>query len=75
MANPLKAYLTLTGTTGTAFAEQLGVSPGFLSRLMSGEREADASMLAAIQSATGGQVTPDMWVKWWRKASRERASC
>lgn len=75
MANPLKAYMTLTNTTGTAMAERLGISPGYLSRLVSGEREADATLLATIEKGTDGQVTPDAWVRWWRKASREKASC
>lgn len=70
MPNPLRAYLTLKGMTGTAFAELVDLSPGFLSRLMSGEREADATILAKIEAATNGEVTPDLWVKWWRREKR-----
>lgn len=72
MPNPLKAYLALHGTTSTAFAKQIGVSQSFLSRLMTGEREADASLLAAIDKETSGAVSPDKWVKWWRREIRAR---
>lgn len=74
MSNPLQAYMTLTDTTGTAMAERLGISPSFLSRLLSGDREADATLLANIERVSDGAVTPDQWVRWWRKARRRPTS-
>jgi DNA-binding transcriptional regulator YdaS (Cro superfamily) len=64
--NPLRLHLAHTGETATAFAERIDLSPSYLSRLMSGEREADASVIAAIMIATDGAVTPDAWVSWWQ---------
>jgi transcriptional regulator with XRE-family HTH domain len=65
MTNPLRSYLDREDVTAASFAERISVSPSFLSRLMSGEREADASLLAAIRQETGGSVTPDAWVAWY----------
>lgn len=73
MSNPLKAYLALNNSTAAQFAEQIGVSPSYLSRLIAGEREADATLLGKIERVSGGQVRPDMWVAWWRRATKERA--
>jgi DNA-binding transcriptional regulator YdaS (Cro superfamily) len=69
--NPLRTHLRRTGETATAFAERIAMSPSYLSRLMSGDREADATVLASILAATEGAVTPDAWVEWW--LSREAA--
>lgn len=63
--NPLRAYLDEVGETAAAFAARIEVSPSFLSRLISGEREADATILSAIGEATGGRVPPNAWVAWW----------
>jgi DNA-binding transcriptional regulator YdaS (Cro superfamily) len=68
--NPLSAYLGVTGEKATAFAERVGVSRSYLSRLMAGEREADATFLADLEEATGGKVKPNEWVKWWRALPR-----
>lgn len=65
MINPLRQYLEAAGETAAAFSERLPISSSYLSRLMSGEREADASLMAAIQKATANKVTPDQWVSWW----------
>ena len=75
MTNPLRAFLTLNNTTASAFAQKIDVSPSFLSRLMTGEREADATILGKIEKGTGGKVRPDMWVRWWRGTdfAKERA--
>jgi transcriptional regulator with XRE-family HTH domain len=73
MPNPLKAYLALNDITATEFAKKINVSPSFLSRLMTGEREADTSTLDRIERETGGKVRPDLWIGWWRKSAKERA--
>ena len=64
--NPLRLHLAQTGETANAFAERISLSPSYLSRLMNGEREADASVLGRIMQATDGAVTPDAWVSWWQ---------
>jgi DNA-binding transcriptional regulator YdaS (Cro superfamily) len=73
MVNPLKAYLALNDISGVQFAERLGVHPSYLGRLIRGEREADTPLLSRIETATAGEVTPDKWVKWWRKTVRASA--
>lgn len=73
MTNPLRSYLDGEDVTGVSFAERIGVSPSYLSRLISGEREADASLLAAIQRETGGRVTPDAWVNWYAETTGQAA--
>lgn len=65
MQNPLLAYLESESSTAASFAERIGVSRSYLSRLLSGEREADATILAAIQRESGGAVTPTAWVNWF----------
>lgn len=65
MTNPLREYLTSRGETAAAFAAKLEVSPSYLSRIISGEREADASLIAAISRSTDGEVRPDQWIAWW----------
>lgn len=64
--NPLRAHLEAISETETAFAARAGLSQSFLSRLISGEREADASLLARFEDVSGGAVTPSAWVRWWR---------
>ncbi|NBW22723.1 MAG: XRE family transcriptional regulator, partial [Caulobacteraceae bacterium] len=65
MNNPLKSYLSARGITAVAFAERIDVSPAYLSRLMSGEREADATFLGKVFRETDGVVTPTEWVGWF----------
>lgn len=74
MPNPLKAFLALNDSTAADFAKRLGVSRSYLSRLMAGEREADATVLEAIRRESGGMVTPDLWVKWWAKQQRREVA-
>ena len=65
MLNPLRSYLTRSNIKASAFAGRIGVSRSYLSRLLSGDRKADASLLSAITAETGGIVTADEWVRWW----------
>jgi len=67
--NPLRTHLAHTGETAAAFAERIGISPSYLSRLMSGEREADVSVLVQIEEATDGAVSTGDWASWWRTLS------
>jgi transcriptional regulator with XRE-family HTH domain len=71
--NPLRSYLDDLGIAERAFAEQIGISPSYLSRLLSGEREADVSFLAAVQRETKGRVSADTWVEWWRALGKQVA--
>lgn len=74
MTNPLRAYLLLKGLTGTEFADRIGVHQSVLSRLMDGKRQASLDTLLLIEKHSGGQVTPAMWLRWWRKhQAREMA--
>lgn len=73
MPNPLRTYLTERNILAGDAAEKIGVSASFLSRLMAGEREADATFLAEVQAFTRGAVRPDDWVRWWRRELKERA--
>jgi transcriptional regulator with XRE-family HTH domain len=72
MTNPLSAWLDVREETASAFAEKIGVSRSYLSRLITGEREADATILASIEEATGGKVKPNDWVRWWRALPRPK---
>lgn len=73
MENPLSAYLTAENIKAAAFADRLGVSRSFLSRLLSGEREADSTILASIQRETGNRVTATNWVNWYARLRGEAA--
>lgn len=65
MMNPLRTYLDASGETAAAFARRLGVSPSYLSRILTGERQTDATLIAAICRATDYQIRPDQWIAWW----------
>ena len=51
-------------------AERIGVTPGFISQLVSGHRQVPVERCTAIEQATGGKVTrrdlrPDDWWLIW----------
>ena len=63
--NPLKVHLQRRGQTPSAFARRLHIHKSTMSRLLSGQRVADADILAKIERETGGDVTPNAWIAWW----------
>jgi transcriptional regulator with XRE-family HTH domain len=44
------------------FASELGLSPSYLSQLLSGHRSPRNDLMRRIHAATGGAVTPNDWV-------------
>lgn len=71
--NPLRKYLDANSIAAVAFAERCGLSQSYFSRLLSGEREADSSLLAVFECETNGAVTPNEWVRWWIAAKEDAA--
>lgn len=65
----LEHFLATPGTSAR-LAEQLGVTPGFVSQWRTGHRPVPIEHCAEIERATDGQVTrqelrPDDWHKIW----------
>ena len=58
----LHDYLTGTNTTQAALADEVGVSKGYMSSLVSGAREPSLRVAVKIERATRGAVKPSGWV-------------
>lgn len=71
-ASPLKLWREARGLTLEAAAAPLGVTGVTFNRWELGEREPDFAAMAAIEDMTGGAITPNMLVAWWRSCQRER---
>ena len=71
--NPLRKFLEAREIPAGVFAEQCGLSASYFSRLLSGDREADSSLLAVFEAETNGAVTPNEWVRWWIATTEDAA--
>jgi len=53
----LADWLKAKNVTQTEFADTIGVTPGFISQLISGVSKPGPGRIEAIHKATGGEVT------------------
>ena len=53
----IKEYLKLSGVTQAEFADELGVTQGFIGQLVRNERPIPATKVIAIEKATNGIVS------------------
>lgn len=58
----LKSYLKDKNLSGAQFAAQIGISPGFLSDLLSGKRAPGLRTAVRIEVLTDGAVPVRSWV-------------
>lgn len=63
-------WLTASGCGRSAFAARIGVKPQFLAQMLAGRRPVPATLVMAIERATGGAVRcwdcrPDDWHLIW----------
>jgi DNA-binding transcriptional regulator YdaS (Cro superfamily) len=64
MENPLKRWLRIRDIEAKDAATLLGVSASTLSRIMANKTAADPLFLAAVNTMTGGSVSPNDWISW-----------
>lgn len=70
----LDQFLSSTGTSINAFAEQCGTSGASMNRILHGEQRPSVEMIRAIVAATEGQVTADDIVFGAPRERKERAA-
>lgn len=58
----LRAYLTQKKIRQSALAEMLGVSNGYMSQIINGDKRPSLDLAVKIEDATGGIVTVRCWV-------------
>lgn len=59
----LSEYLDAAGLKPAQFAQELGVEPSTITRMLSGARGPSLEMALRIEAATTGQVTPKDWAR------------
>jgi transcriptional regulator with XRE-family HTH domain len=57
----LALYLSRTGKRQAAFAKEAGLSPGYLSEILSGAKVPGRAAIDKISRATAGAVPPNVW--------------
>ena len=73
----LPTFLKTPGLNKAAFARRIGVSSAMLYQFENGIRPIPTKYAAAIETASGGQVTrqemfPDEWESIWPELARRR---
>lgn len=63
-------HIKSLGISQSAFAAQIGVSKGYMSQILSGQRSPSRDMIQRIDLATGGRVPPSVWFKTPEEATR-----
>lgn len=58
----LRTYLASTNTRQKDLARSLGVSVGYMSELVNGDKTPGLDLAVRIEDATGGQVPARSWV-------------
>lgn len=58
----LKEHIERSGKTQTAWADLLGISKGYLSDIVNGNRVPSLEVAVAIERATDGRVLASSWV-------------
>lgn len=66
----LTDHIKNLGITQNAFAAQIGVSKGYLSQILSGQRSPSRDMIQKIDHATEGKVPPSVWFQTPEEATR-----
>ena len=59
--HPIRTWLRLRRETAGTFAEEMGISPSFLSHLLAGRRGPSAAMMLKLARATG--IPPEALLK------------
>ena len=60
--NQLRAYLAQNSIRQSVLAETLGVSNGYMSQIINGDKRPSLDLAVKIEDATGGAVTARSWV-------------
>lgn len=59
----LRTFLTRTRTKQADLAKRLGVSCGYMSELVKGDKTPGLELAVKIEDATGGQVSARSWIE------------
>ena len=70
----MRTYMEQTQTRQSDLARRLGVTQGYLSKLMAGRKRPSLALAACIERETGGAVTVSSWLHDGTSVSPE-ASC
>lgn len=62
--SPLREYLDAAETSAEAFAAKQGLSPWSVRHWARGDKVPVLDSQREIERATGGKVTPAMWLTW-----------
>lgn len=57
----LRDHIDTLGISQSAFADQLGLSKGYLSQILSGQRAPSRELIQKIDRVTHGEVPPSVW--------------
>ncbi len=60
--NQLRAYLAQNNIRQSALAETLGVSNGYMSQIINGDKRPSLDLAVKIEDVTDGAVTARSWV-------------
>lgn len=66
----LSTYLKSTGETQKQFAERIGVTQAFVSKLCGVDPKLSLETALTIEAATGGQIRIEMWPQFRALAGR-----
>lgn len=62
--SPLREYLDEIKATAESFAAEKGLSPWSVRHWARGDKVPALSSQVEIEKATGGRITPAMWLDW-----------
>lgn len=72
--SPLREYLDSTQTSAETFAAAQGLSPWNVRHWARGDKLPVLGSQLEIERATGGAVTPAMWLEWSLSRPRQDAA-
>ncbi len=58
----LAEFISKSGKTRSAFAEEIGISRSYLSEILSGNRRPSLELAVAIERKTSGAVLASSWI-------------
>lgn len=71
--SPLRDYLAASEKSAEAFAAETGLSPWNVRHWARGDKVPELASQIKLETATGGAVTPAMWLEWSLARSKAAA--
>lgn len=70
----LRAYIDAHFPSHTAFAREVGVSKGFMSQILSGDKTPSLKIAVQISRSTNGEIPVEAWVENEAKKTNRSAA-